>query len=37
MKIGPVGAELFHTVGQKDRCDQINSHFRNKANAPKML
>jgi len=24
-----VGAKLFHTVGQKDKWDQINSRFRN--------
>jgi len=29
MKINPVGAQLFHTVGQKNKWDQINSRFRN--------
>jgi len=27
MKIRPVGAELFHADGQKDRDDEANSNF----------
>jgi len=39
MKIRPVGAELFHTDGQKDertdRHDEVNRLFRNFAYAHK--
>jgi hypothetical protein len=27
MKIRPVGAQLFHTDGRKDRHDEANNHF----------
>jgi len=27
MKIGPVGAELFHAVGQTNKYDVANSRF----------
>jgi hypothetical protein len=35
MKICPVGAELFHADGRKDSNDEVNSLFRNFANASK--
>ena len=39
MKIGPLGAELFHaggrTDGRTDGQDEANNRFRNSANAPK--
>jgi len=41
MKIRPVGAQLFHadrcTDGQTDRHDEANRHFRNIANALKII
>jgi len=33
-KIGPVGAELFHSNGRTDRHDEANRLFRNFAKAP---
>jgi hypothetical protein len=27
MKIRPVGAEVFHTIGRTDKHDEANSHF----------
>jgi hypothetical protein len=41
MKIRPVGAKLFHadrrTDGQTDRHDEAIGHFRNIANALKII
>ena len=34
MKIRPVGAQLFHTDGHKDRYDEATSPFSQFANAP---
>jgi hypothetical protein len=35
MKISPVGTDLFHVDGRKDRHDEAGSVFHNFANAPK--
>ena len=35
MKIGPMGAELFHADGRTDIHEEVNSPFRNFAKAPK--